>query len=274
MLKEELTKIKENNWIIPDEVNPYELSIKMMENIGSLNSVLRDNLISSMFYRIIEDTKISHEQMKEILILCLSEKHLFYGIGKVKDDSVFNRTFSVLVIEGIISINNKSEKEFLSESEIKNTYKKVMDYFKKENDLRGYVEGKGWAHSTAHTSDALCSLAESRYIKYEELMEILYIIKEKICVTTYTYINEEDERLINTFMSVYNRQIISNDKIIDWIYSFKDINANGKYPDEEHLRENRKVFFRSLYFRAKKCNLEESIIKSIDNVLNSIPTFY
>ncbi|MGL5353648.1 MAG: hypothetical protein ACRDA5_10025, partial [Clostridium sp.] len=66
----------------------------------------------------------------------------------------------------------------------------------------------------------------------------------------------------------------NTDEIINWIYSFKDINANGKYPHEEHLRENRKVFFRSLYFRVKKFNLEESIIKEIENVLNSIPIFY
>ena len=246
----------------------------MMKIEEKLNSILRDNLILSMFYRIIEGTKISYEQMKKILKLCLSEDHLFYGLGKVKDDSVFNRTFSMLIIKVIVSTNNKAEKEFLCESEVLNVYKKVMEYFRKENDLRGYVEGKGWAHSTAHTSDDLCSLAESRYLKYEELMEILDIIKEKICVSTYTYINEEDERLINTFMSVYNRNIISTEEIINWIYSFKDINANGKYPEEEHLRENRKVFFRSLYFRVKKFNLEESIIKSIDNVLNSIPAFY
>ncbi|WP_072831889.1 DUF2785 domain-containing protein [Clostridium collagenovorans] len=57
---------------------------------------------------------------------------------------------------------------------------------------RGYVVDKGWAHSSAHTADALCSLAESKFIKYEELMEMLDIIKDKICVDTYTYINEEE----------------------------------------------------------------------------------
>lgn len=273
-LKQELTKIKESNWIIRHGVDAYELCIKMMDNIGSLDSNLRDNLILNMFDRIIEGRKISYDQMKEILRLCLSEEHLFWGIGKVKDDSVFNRTFSMLIIEIILCVNNKNEKEFLCEEEVLGVYKKVMDYFRKENDLRGYVEGKGWAHSTAHTSDALSALVESRYLKYEEHKAILDMIKEKTCVSTYTYINEEDERLINTFMRVYNRKNISTDEIINWLYSFKDINANGKYPDEEHLRENRKVFFRSLYFRVKKFNVEESIIKAIENVLDSIPAFY
>lgn len=273
-LKEELTKIKESNWIIPKEVEAYELSIRMLNNIGSIDSILRDNLILNMFYRIIEGRKISYNQMKEILILCLSDEHLFYGLGTVEDDSVFNRTFSMLIIDAIVSINNKGEEEFLCESEVLNVYKKIMEYFRKENDLRGYVEDKGWAHSTAHTSDTLCSLAESKYIGYEELMEILDIIKGKICVETYTYINEEDERLINTFMSIYNRKVISIDEIVNWIYSFKYINANGKYPEEEHLRENRKMFFRSLYFRGKKFNLEECIIQSIEKLLNSMPAFY
>ena len=260
-LKQELTKIKENNWVIPEGVKPYELAIEMMDNIGSVDSILRDNLILNVFYKIIEEDKISYEQMKKILRLCLSEDHLFYGLGKVNDDSVFNRTFSILIIEAILSANNKAEKEFLCESEVLNIYKRVMEYFKKEQDFRGYVEGKGWAHSTAHTADALCSLAQSRYINHEELMEILFIIKKKVCISTYTYINEEDERLINVFMSIYKRNIITTEEIINWIYSFKDINANGKYPDEEHLRENRKVFLRSLYFRAVNFNLEEYIIK-------------
>ena len=108
-LKQELIKIREDDWNIPCNIEPYVLSVEMMNNIGSTDSFLRDNLILSMFYKIIEGKKISYEQMKEILRLCLSEKHIFYGLGKEKDDSVFNRTFSILIIEAIISVNNKAD---------------------------------------------------------------------------------------------------------------------------------------------------------------------
>jgi len=56
-------------------------------------------------------------------------------------------------------------------------YKKVIGYYVKEKDLRGFVEIKGWAHSSAHTAECLSSLVKSGYIKYNELLEILNIIK-------------------------------------------------------------------------------------------------
>lgn len=273
-LKKQLTMIKENNWEIPSEVDAYELSLEMLNNIGSVDPVLRDSLIFNMLQKVIIYKKISYEQMKEILRLCLSEEHLFYGLGKIDDDSVFNRTFTILVVGDIININNNVEKEFLNKEEVLYVYKKVMEYFEKEKDYRGYVEVKGWAHSSAHTADTLCSLAESKFIGYKELMEMLVIIKDKICIDTYAYINEEDERLINTFMSIYNRNIVQNEDIINWIYSFQNVEENGKYPNKEYLRENRKVFFRSLYFRFKKFNLENRIIEAIEQVLNNLPAFF
>lgn len=273
-LKQQLTMIKENNWEIPRGVDPYVLSLEMLDNIGSIDSQLRDSLILGAFLRVIINKKISYEQMKELLKLCLSEEHLFYGVGKIDDDSVFNRTFTICIVESIISVNNKHEEGFLNESEVLLVYNEVMRYFTNEKDLRGYVEGKGWAHSSAHTADALCVLAENKFIKHKELMEILEIIKEKICVDTYTYINEEEERLINAFMCIYNRNIIRNKDIIKWIYSFEVVGKRGKYPAEEHLRENRKVFLRSLFFRFKKFNLDESLIKAVEQVLNNLPTFF
>lgn len=273
-LKKQLIMIKENNWEIPTGVDPFVLSLEMLDNIGSVDPQLRDSLILGMFLRVIIDKRISYEQMKEILKLCLSEEHLFCGVGKIEDDSVFNRTFTICIVEAIISVNNKAEEEFLNELEVLHVYEEVMRYFRNEKDLRGYVEGKGWAHSSAHTADALCSLAESKFIKHKELMEILEIIKEKICVDTYTYINEEEERLINTFMCIYYKNIIRNEDIINWIYSFEYIKKSGKYPNEEHLRENRKIFFRSLFFRFKKLNIDESFVKAVEQVLNNLPAFF
>lgn len=273
-LKKQLAMIKENNWEIPMEVDPYELSLEMLDNIGTVDPILRDRLILGMFLRVIEDKKISDSEMKEILRICLSEEHLFCGLGKIQDDSVFNRTFTICIVQAIISVNNKAEIGFLGEEEVLYVYKKVMEYFSRERDFRGYVVDKGWAHSSAHTADALCSLAESKFIKYEELMEMLRIIKDKICVDTYTYINEEEERLINLFICIYSRKIIKNEEFINWIYTFADFESVGKYPNEEHLRENRKIFLRGLIFRAKKFKLDEKFINAVEEVLDKLPAFY
>jgi hypothetical protein len=45
LLKEQLRKIKENNYAIYDEIDSFTLALRMLEKIGSPDPELRDNLI-------------------------------------------------------------------------------------------------------------------------------------------------------------------------------------------------------------------------------------
>lgn len=51
----------------------------------------------------------------------------------------------------------------------------------------------GWAHSSAHTTDALNSIVHAKEIGRQELLEIMELIRYKICDEAYTYINNEEE---------------------------------------------------------------------------------
>lgn len=269
-LKIQLKNIWENDWNIPEDVDIYALSLEMMDNIGSTDPELRDMLILELLYNIISCEKISYDQMKELLKLSLSDNNLFYKIGGNEDDSVFKRTFTLCIINMILNLNNECDDSFLSEEDILHVYNEVLRYFRNEKDVRGYVDIKGWAHSSAHTGDVLCSLSESKVIKHMELLEILQAIKEKICINTYTYINREDERLINAVVSILDRNILTDEEIINWINSFKNIEYIDKYPEDDHLRINRKTFMRSLYFRLKKINANEKLINAVEEPLNNI----
>lgn len=269
-LKIQLKNIWENDWNIPEDVDIYALSLEMMDNIGSTDPELRDMLILELLYNIISCEKISYDQMKELLKLSLSDNNLFYKIGGNEDDSVFKRTFTLCIINMILNINNECDDSFLSEEDILHVYNEVLRYFRNEKDVRGYVDIKGWAHSSAHTGDVLCSLSESKVIKHMELIEILQAIKEKICINTYTYINREDERLINAVVSILDRNILTDEEIINWINSFKNIEYIDKYPEDDHLRINRKMFMRSLYFRLKKINTNKKLINAVEEPLNNI----
>ncbi|SFA69621.1 DUF2785 domain-containing protein [Clostridium frigidicarnis] len=269
-LKIQLKNIWENDWNIPQDVDIYALSLEMMDNIGSTDPELRDMLILELLYNIISCEKISYNEIKELLKLSLNDNHLFYKIGENEDDSVFKRTFTLCIINMILNLNNECDDSFLSEKDILHVYNEVLRYFRNEKDVRGYVNIKGWAHSSAHTGDVLCSLSESKVIKHRELIEILQAIKEKICINTYTYINREDERLINAVVSILDRNILTDEEIINWINSFKNIEYIDKYPEDDHLRINRKMFMRSLYFRLKKINANKKLINAVEEPLNNI----
>lgn len=274
-LKEELQRIKENNWKLPEGTDAYKLCLDMMHTIGTLDSYLRDQLILTMLCTIIEEKLITYKEMRELLALCLSDEHLFCGVGSVNEDSVFNRTFTACTLESIIHVANDAGDELLSEEEILDTYKKVMEYYRKEIDYRGYVIGKGWADSNDHAAYLLQQYARSKYLGYEEFMDILSVIKEKTYVNSYTFVDEEEESFISIIMEIYNRHVIKDEELIKWINGFDHITKIGKLPEDQYLRQNVKLFVRNLYFRFKKYDLSEDLIGAVYEVVKKLtPSYY
>lgn len=273
-LKEQLISLKNNNWSIPKDVNNYELALRLLDNIGATDPELRDELILELLATMILENVLTDEEVKEILAIELSEKHLFYNIGKMEDDSVFNRSFSVLTIEFILSRHNQNESKLFKEAEIISVYKEVIRYLKTEKDVRGHVGVKGWAHSAAHTADALAELANCKEITELELIEILEGIREKICINYYVYVNNEEERLVTTVINIIERKIIDNKKIISWIKSFENMEKTGQYPEDHNLMCNHKGFLSALYFRLKRRADTEILLDAIQEVINNTTPNY
>jgi hypothetical protein len=275
-LKQQLLGIKANDWNIPENVNKFELALEMTENIGSTDPVLRDELILELLCEMVAGDYLTNEEVKKILKLLLSEKHLFNNLGKVQDDSVFNRAFTVLVIKWIVYRHNNSEGEgeFFTDEEIKWIYREVLRYAKEEKDVRGYVETKGWAHSAAHTSDALGEIALCKELNGAELLEILYVLRGKLLINYDSYINFEDERMISAVVNVLERTIVKEEELIKWLRSFENIELTGTYPKDHIIKTHRRDFLSALYFRLKRKNNTEILLNTIDKVMDHITPDY
>lgn len=278
-LKERLIKIMENDITIPEDTTAYKLACEMMESIGSTDPELRDELILSILWNMMLSEKLSDKEAKAITKLALSENYLMYNIGSPEDDSVFKRSFSVLVGSLGLYRNYSAEKKIFSDEEMKEMHGQIIEYAKQEKDLRGYVEEKGWAHSAAHTGDALTQLAYSPQICKEELIEILDVIRGKILTNDYTYINGEPERLVSAVMGVVEGKVVSNKEIIEWINDFKDMDKTGEYPKDYNIDTNQSSFLTALYFRIKKSaqndevDNPEELLKAIEDVIMATNSF-
>jgi len=155
-LKEKLMKVRENNYLLEKGESYYEIGLEMMDNIGVLDPELRDKLIYTTFYHWIIEEKFTTEQLRQLLSISISDSHLFNRLNEKHGDGVFKRTFSVLII-ALIVYKHRNE-NFLTKEELQDVRHKVIDYMIREEDLRGYVKGQGWAHASAHTADALDEL--------------------------------------------------------------------------------------------------------------------
>ncbi len=269
-LKELLKNIKDNDYVVPEDVNPYQLSVLMMDNIGDTDAGLRDELIlNNMFKWIIEET-LSVEEVDELLTIVLDENHLLKDLGNI-NDSVFARTFSAEVVAYII-YRHRMEK-FLSEADIEKALATFLKFYNEDKDVRGYVEGKGWAHGAAHGADALDEFARCEEVGYEELMKILDAIYKKVNINHYGYIHFEDERMITAVTAILEREIIPIKEIAQWVRSFNKIEKIGRYPEDLIIQVNVNSFLKSLYFRLIDEPKYEKVTNAAREVLKEISTF-
>lgn len=265
-----LKSIKENGCTLPDGVNPLQLSLEMMDNIGDIDSELRDELILSILSKWINKGILSTEEVHQLLMTALDERHILRGLGKI-DDSVFYRTFSVeIVAEAIYKHRNE---KFISECDIQKAFNAVLKFYNEDKDVRGYIDGKGWAHGVAHGADALDEFARCEEVGYQGLKRILDSIYNKVNTNYYGYIHFEDERMITAVKAVLEREIIPANEIVDWIGSFKKINKVGKYPEDLIIEFNVNVFLKSLYFRLNDKPQYQNITTVINEVLREISRF-
>ncbi|MEH7464297.1 DUF2785 domain-containing protein [Bacillus thuringiensis] len=247
-LKQELQQIKKNNYVVPEDVDAYPYAQWMMDYIGSTDAELRDELIYSTLERWITDEVFRQKELRGLLLQALSPDYLFYKIGEKGTDSVFKRAFSILIPPLILSVHEKEP--FLSEEQLYSVAEQVLEYVHLEQDVRGYVAGKGWAHSTAHAADALDALA--RTIRNREFSHaILAVIRHKVRLNDYIYINFEDERLVTAVMSLRNQNLLTQEEWNNWLHSFTII-EEASPSQNDILVQNITTFLRSLYFRALK----------------------
>ena len=268
ILKEKLIEVENNKYLLENDEQYISIALEMMDSIGSLDSMLRDNLIYETLNQWIKNNKFIFEELESLLNISLDRFHLFYRLYEKDEDAVFKRTFSVLIVALII---NKHRKEnFLSEKVLYEVKDKLIEYMRNEQDVRGYVEVKGWAHSAAHTADALDELVQCICFNKNDLIDILNSIKAKVYIGYYVYVDEESERMVTVVENSFNRKILSNSEIIEWLQGFKIENPRGSYINDFHLKVNIKGFLRSLYFRLLDQEDSNFIIEEIKKILKNL----
>ncbi|MGP1907978.1 DUF2785 domain-containing protein [Metabacillus sp. JX24] len=269
-LKSILTKIKygESDW---QKVDKLLLIKSMIEHIGSTDGELRDQLIYTSFYRlIIESNQLEPELLKELLDICLSEL-IFKGIGEKETDTVFTRAFTTLLIALILYRDNQAN--FLSPGTVYSIKEKLIKYINLERDLRGYIAGKGWAHSIAHVADTFEELVKNPKLDPEFYPEILQTLWSKILISNSVYVHNEDERIIIPILEMLERGMDLKE-IEELIQNLpNDLKSQKEQLENENywfLVFNIKTFLKSFHIKINSNIKLLSLQKSIEQCLPKI----
>lgn len=240
---------------------------KMLDQIGSVDPELRDELIYSTFGELILNDHLTPKQMNHIQKTCLDK--LFTEIGQVEDDSVFTRSFAALVITLIL--NKDRQKKFLSHSTLTDTFKSSLRYLRLEKDIRGHVDGKGWAHSIAHGADLLAECIRNPSFNIELSEDCLETIKYclfKESIKDTPYIDDEEERLTFAIEALLEKRL-SEEELTKRTSTILSELEESEDSSLAYYRKKSNVihFYQALYFRLhfkNRCaNLQKELISII-----------
>ncbi len=283
-LKERLLPLAVDNFKLPEGVDVYQRVLEMLPHVGSVDSELRDDLIyTGLATWVLDENELfTEEQCKEFLAVALDDMHLFYRLGEKETDSVFTRTFSMLLLPLLLIAHQR--RPFLTRDELLHVKEQVIIYLAGEEDFRGYVaeDDKGWAHALAHAADALDDLARCKELNAADLLDILQVIREKVANPHLVYNFEEDERLAIPVIACLERKLLKEADVKNWLNSFVPLAKETEpFPATYRQAINIKMFLRSLYFRASKADTAvaigetstQTLIALVRDVLNQISRF-
>src|SRR5258707_4143774 len=138
MDKEFWVSIVKNEYKIPEGHTLEALTQTLFSHLGSTDPELRDDIAYGIYANWLKREMFTKDEVRMHADEILS--NLDKGIGETKSDTIFLRTFSVLVLAEIVHNDNK--KPLLEKEDIQYILEKGLSYLEAEKDPRGFIPVK------------------------------------------------------------------------------------------------------------------------------------
>jgi hypothetical protein len=237
-------------FVVPAGRTALDMLIDMDQLLASNDPVLRDDVTYSAAERwILRERRLSAADLR--VLLQLWTRNLDDGLGTAGDDRVFKRSFSALCLS-LIAAADLSE-SFLEPAEFHAFFDRMLDYFQRERDLRGFDPVHGWMHTVAHTSDALKFLSRNPKLAAGSDTRLLAAVRAKLESHDAVLAWGENDRVALALQAAVRRQDADAAALTAWtqywVTAHQDLWAKGPQVDPRRFAavENAKQVMRSLH---------------------------
>jgi hypothetical protein len=143
---------------------------------------------------------------------------LSVGLGESGTDTVFRRSFSALIVAECLERDN--DQHLLPGGKVMEWGDRLATWFLAEQDTRGFVPEKGWAHAVAHGADALGALGESPHLAGPELAVLLDVLAERLLQQPpdSPLASGEPDRMVHAAMRILRRNALGLDVLEPWVH--------------------------------------------------------
>jgi len=237
-------------FIVPSNRSAIDMLVEMNRLLGSDDPVLRDEVAYGAAERwIVREHRLSAADLR--VMLRLWTDNLSDGLGDTGGDGIFKRSFSALCLSLIAATDLSAP--FLERPELQNFFDRVLDYFQRERDLRGFDSAHGWMHAVAHTSDALKFLMRNPKLAAGSDTRLLAAVRAKIESHDAVFTWGENDRLALALQSAVRRPDADAAALTGWtqywVNAHRELWANGPQVDPRRFSrvENATQVMRSLH---------------------------
>ena len=235
----------EDDFEVPSDRPLDDLTAELTRMLGSIDPVTRDEMAYPAL------ATWTERGVYDDLLTGLGDgmaAGLAVGLGESGTDSVFRRSFSVLILGECLARDN--EAGLVPGGKILEWGDRVATWYLRERDLRGFVPGKGWAHAVAHGADALGSLAESPHIQVNELTVLLDVLADRLalpCEAVFTA--GEPDRMAAATMCILRRNLVPLSVLEPWVARLVQTSRRQSAEDRDPFLAygNAQAFLRALY---------------------------
>lgn len=269
-------RVMANGLQVPDDRPLAELTAELTEMLGDPDPTVRDALAYPTLAQWI--TEGVYDDLLEGLGDGMAAG-LAAGLGEDGTDTVFRRSFSVLVLAECIERDN--DRHLVPTETLVSWGDRVAGWFVRERDLRGFVPGKGWAHAVAHGADAVAALAASEAMERLELTVLLDVVADRLLLPTeYVWTHGEPDRLARATMRVVRRDLVGLEVLEPWLARLAQsarVEARGD-ADPFLVTGNVQAFLRALHLQLAlaphpPANRADLLLTVLDRLRDSNPDY-
>jgi hypothetical protein len=181
--------------------------------LSSTDPWLRDDIA----YGALANWIYTKERLSGAELLALKEPLLARaraGLGEAEGDGVFGRSFATLALSLLAAEDLR--RPFLDATAYQQLIAQAQDGLVSEQDLRGYVPVKGWAHATAHGADLLKFLARNPRLSAADANRSVEAIALRLASSDRVFVFGEDARLAAALAALAGREVCTPAAYSTW----------------------------------------------------------
>ncbi|MBV9697083.1 MAG: DUF2785 domain-containing protein [Gammaproteobacteria bacterium] len=229
-------QLKQHDFQVPAGEAILPLALEATRLLASTDPELRDGVGYELFVSwVYRQQRLSTDELNQLRAVLV--RNARQGLGQPESDALFRRSFSLLTLS--ILAAEDLRKSFLDDVAFHELVGLAVTSLQEERDLRGYVEGKGWGHATAHCADLVKFLARNTRFTREDERQLVEAIAGRLQSAGHVFVWGEDARLALALNAIARRPGADSAPFIAWFRTLQDEHAalwSGAFDPARYVR--------------------------------------